>query len=271
MKNRSLLQQGNYSPGWIRDFYDQTGLWWGPGTENPDEDRARAAAINRLCGPGPKRVLELGCGAGHSAAATAKLGHTVVGVDLSPRRIRQAKDSYPDPLPGPLVFVEGDFYTLELEGRFDVVTYWDGFGVQSDADHRRLLRRIAGEWLAPVGSVLLDVASSAWAARHAGEEMRLDPLEGVPGSVEMLRRWHYDVLHARWIDEWVPTSHPEEALEQTIRCYTPADFQLLLEGTGLALKYIEVNGQLIELSPDKIAASGPLLEAYSFRARLAAE
>ncbi|MFN5457566.1 MAG: hypothetical protein ACK5BX_41150, partial [Bradyrhizobium sp.] len=34
-------------------------------------------------------------------------------------------------------------YTIELAGRFDVVCYWDGFGIGSDADHRRLLRRIA--------------------------------------------------------------------------------------------------------------------------------
>ena len=71
MKPRSLLATGHYSSAWIRDFYDQTGIWWGSDSEVSEEDHFRAAAIERLCGPGTKRVLELGCGAGHSAAATA--------------------------------------------------------------------------------------------------------------------------------------------------------------------------------------------------------
>ena len=264
MKPVSLLGQGKHSAAWVKDFYDQTGIWWGPGAEIPDEDQARAQAINRLCGPGPKRVLELGCGAGHSAAATADQVHDVTGVDLSTRRIQQARDNYPSPRKGPLVFIEGDFYIVELEGKFDAICYWDGFGIGSDEDQRRLLRRMAREWLAPDGHVLIDVASSAWAARHAGEEMRLDPLEGVPGSVEMLRRWQFDVLHSRWIDEWKPTEHPEDALAQSIRCYTPADFLLLLEGTGLELKSIEANGKPVELSDDRIATDSPLADAYSY-------
>ncbi len=91
MKPKSLLSSGHYSSEWIRDFYDQTGIWWGPDSEIPEEDKLRGAAIERLCGPGPRRVLELGCGAGHSAAATADCGHAVTGLDISPRRIQQAK------------------------------------------------------------------------------------------------------------------------------------------------------------------------------------
>ncbi len=64
MTPKSLLDSGHYSADWIRDFYDQTGIWWGPDSEAPQRDLFRAAAIERLCGPGLKRVLELGCGAG---------------------------------------------------------------------------------------------------------------------------------------------------------------------------------------------------------------
>ena len=185
MKKQSLLQNGVYSTGWIKDFYDQTGIWWGPDSEIGAEEQARALTINRLCGPGSKRVLELGCGAGHAAAAAADLGHAVTGVDLSTRRIQQARDNFPGPHPGSLTFIEGDFYTIQLEGKFDAITYWDGFGLLDDDGQRTLFRRIAQEWLAPGGSFLVDVASSAWAARNAGKEMVLAPLEGVPGSVKM--------------------------------------------------------------------------------------
>ncbi len=270
MSPNSLFARGRYTPDWIKDFYDQTAIWWGADADIPAEDRQRAMAINRLGGPGPKRVLELGAGAGNTAAATADLGHQVVAVELSPRRAAQARTLAGLPRKGLLSVIEGDFYAVELEGRFDVVCYWDGFGVGTDAGHRLLLRRIAGEWLAAGGCALIEVASTAWAARNAGLEERLDPLEGVPGSVAMLRRFHFDVLHSRWIDEWQPVEHPEHTLAQTIRCYTPADFLLLLEGSGLALKRLEVDGQALDFTGDQISTGGPLAEAYSFLVQLIA-
>ena len=42
---------------------------------------------------------------------------------------------------GEMSVVQGDFYEVELDGTFDVVCYFDGFGIGSDADQRRLLRR----------------------------------------------------------------------------------------------------------------------------------
>ena len=268
MNPRSLLSSGHYSSAWIRDFYDQTGIWWGSDFELSEEDLFRAAAIERLCGPGSKRVLELGCGAGHSAAATAACGHSVTALDLSPRRISQAKALLKATRQGSLEFLEADFYTVELPGKFDVVTYWDGFGITTDADHRRLLHRIAREWLAPGGSALIDVASPLWVMRRAGTVDRLAPLQGVPGSVEMDRRYHFDPLHCRWIDEWQPVAAPENALSQTIRCYTPADFLLLLEGTGLTLQRLEVAGEPIDFRTDQIVTSGPLMDAYSYLVQL---
>ena len=275
MQPTSLLKLGQYSQDWIKGFYDQCAIWWGAETEDPREDAARAATVERLCGSqseqGPLRVLELGAGAGRSAAALAGRGHNVVAVELSPLRAAQARALLKIERPGRLAVVEADFYTVELEGRFDVVCYWDGFGIGSDADHRRLLRRIAQCWLRPTGSVLMDVANTAWAARHAGAAEALDPLPGVPGSVAMLRRWHFDVLHSRWIDEWQPTAAPEAALAQTVRCYTPADFLLLLKGTSLALKRLEVNGQALDFAGNQIITSEPLLEAYSYLVQLTPE
>jgi SAM-dependent methyltransferase len=269
----SLFQHGIYSLDWVKDFYTQAGIWWGPDTDDPAEDETRAATVERLVGgePGPKRILELGAGAGRTAAALADRGHTVVAVELSPLRAQQARELLETRQKGSLAILEADFYTVELEERFDVVCYWDGFGVGSDDDHRRLLRRIAQSWLAPGGSVLMDVANPAWAARHAGTEQVLAPLAGVPGSVEMLRRWHFDPLHCRWIDEWQPTAEPEKALAQTVRCYTPADFLLLLQGTGLALKRIEVDGQALDPDANRITTSGPLMDAYSYLVELVLE
>lgn len=67
----------------------------------------------------------------------------MVAVEFSPIYADYAREHLKTKRSGTLESVEADFYTVELAGRFDVVCYWDGFGVGSDADQRRLLRRIA--------------------------------------------------------------------------------------------------------------------------------
>ena len=119
----SLLQRGSYSPDWVKDFYDQTAIWWGAESDDPAEDLRRAATVERLCGPGPLRILELGAGAGRTAAALADRGHTVVGVELSTLRAHQAQELAAVQRKGSLTILEADFYTVALAGRFDVVCY----------------------------------------------------------------------------------------------------------------------------------------------------
>ena len=117
----------------------------------------------------------------------------------------------------------------------------------------------------------MEVYNPARPARDAGTDVRLDPLEGVPGSVEMIERCHFDARHCRWIDEWVPVAAPERALAQSIRCYSPADLALLLEGTGLALHHLEVEGEALDAADaDAITLSASWLQAWSYLAVLAA-
>jgi hypothetical protein len=194
----------------------------------------------------------------------------VVAVELT-SAIRATQELSQEGWKGSLIALEADFYTVKLDGRFDAICYWDGFGLGSDDDQRHLLQRIAREWLNPGGSILIDVFSPVRYARHAGESEILPPLKGVPGSVEMLHTCHFDPLLCRWIDEWQPTADPGKALAQTIRCYTPADFALLLRDTGLAVKRIEVDGKVVELKVNAITTSGPMMEAYSYLVQLSAE
>jgi SAM-dependent methyltransferase len=252
----SLLRQKTYSQDWVKDFYTQAGIWWGKDPQAAGMHEERVQLIERLCGPGVKRVLDLGAGPGRTAAALADMGHAVVGVELNPTDAGYARELLETPRKGRLDFLEADFYTVDLQGRFDVVTCWQVFGLGSDSDQRRLLRRISQEWLAPEGNVLLDVYNPAGPAHDAGREWRLAPLPGVPGSVEMFERCRYDPIQGRWIDEWQPTAHPENALAQTLRCYTPADLLLLLEGTGLRLQRVEIEGQAVDFQTNRILSSG---------------
>jgi hypothetical protein len=196
----------------------------------------------------------------------ADLGHDVTAVEFSDRA-RHAMELARAPRAGRLQVVQDDFTTVRLEGRFDVVCCWEVFGLGSDADQRRLLGRIAGEWLALDGCALMDVYNPSRPARDAGTEVRLAPLPGVPGSVEMIERCHFDPVHSRWTDEWVPVADPSAALAQTLRCYPPADFLLLLEGTGLALERLEVDDRAVELD-ERISNGGPLCDAWQYVVKL---
>jgi protein-L-isoaspartate O-methyltransferase len=76
---------------WVKEFYTRKSEWFSP-TGVLEHHHARAANSERLCGPGVKRTLELGAGAGGTATAMADLGHTVVAVEQSPLRSAYAKD-----------------------------------------------------------------------------------------------------------------------------------------------------------------------------------
>src|SRR5207244_9889439 len=128
----SMRDRGSVQPhfpmsmDWARNFYSTRSEWFGPTGIFP-EHRARASDIARLCGRGSKRVLELGAGAGGTAAAMADLGYTVIAIELSPVRAAFAQDlarGRPN-----LTVLEADFYAVHLQGSFDVVCYWDGLGV----------------------------------------------------------------------------------------------------------------------------------------------
>jgi SAM-dependent methyltransferase len=226
--------------------------------------------IERLCGDGSKKILDLGTGPGATAAALADVGHNVTAVELSPTRAEYARELARISRAGSLVVSEDDFYTVDLKERFDVVCCWETFGLGTDADQRRLLRRIADEWLKPDGCLLMDVYSPIRPVRDAGTERRLPPLEGVPGSVEMINRCYFNPFQSRWIDEWIPVEEPEKALAQTLRCYTPADFLLLLEGTGLGIKRMEVEGQQLDMLTNNITISSPLMDAWCYLVQLTA-
>lgn len=71
--------------------------------------------------PRGARILDAGCGPGRVGGALARLGHTVVGVDVDPALIDAARHDHPD-----VTWLVGDLATLDLpaEGvaeKFDAV------------------------------------------------------------------------------------------------------------------------------------------------------
>lgn len=71
--------------------------------------------------PRGARILDAGCGSGRIGGPLARLGHTVVGIDVDPLLIEAAKDDWPEP-----TWVLGDLAELDLAllgttERFDMI------------------------------------------------------------------------------------------------------------------------------------------------------
>ena len=80
----------------------------------------------------------------------------------------------------------------------------------------------------------------------------------------------FDPVACRFTDTWWEQDQPGQRHTQTGRCYTPADFRLLLEGTGLTLAAACVAGAPIDLSAPHTGHAGLLLKSHEWTAVLAA-
>lgn len=244
---------------WAREFYEKQNRWSGVYEEEiTATNREKAALIAEFAGAGAKRVLELGAGGGQAAVATAALGHTVVAVELVPMLAEHiAQLAATHGVTELLTVHNDDFFNITLTGTFDVVCYWDGFGIGEDADQQRLLKRMAS-WLAPTGCVLLDIGTPWYAASVDGRGWTVGEAE---------RQYSFDADGCRWEDTWWPQGQPEAAVKQSTRCYSPADLRLLLTGTGLQLQRVKTGGT-VDWTAGKWLPEVPLGRAMIYVAEL---
>ena len=220
--------------------------------------RERAALVQELLAP-PARVLELGAGGGQTAAALADLGYDVVANELLPEVAIRAQSLAEVPRSGAMTVLPGNFYEIEPGETFDVVSYWDGFGVGSDAEQRRLLRRVRN-WLSVRGRALIEIYTPWYWANAAGRTMTVG---------EAGRRYEFDGRGGRMLDTWWSQSEPERVVTQSLRCYGPADLDLLLEGTALRLVSVTPGGSY-DPATGEFDSNAPLERAMSYVATLAA-
>jgi SAM-dependent methyltransferase len=199
---------------------------------DPDDRDFHVDAVTRHAGSQSLRILELGSGTGTTAAALAVAGHDVVAIELLDELAAYIQELSGVVTGGSLRSIAGDFYEIEPPGTFDVVAYFDGFGIGADEDQRRLLRRIVG-WLVPGGRALIDVFVPWYWTGRAGNEEEFPTGSGV----------HYldgfDADGCRMTERMWRVGHESDGVTQSLRCYSPADLRLLLEGTGLSVLDVE--------------------------------
>jgi SAM-dependent methyltransferase len=255
---------------WVEEFYSETGRWWGAAESViGDRDQARVDSLRRLTGISSGTVLDLGSAYGNTAAAFALAGFAVTGVEISDR-IRYSQQHLDrvrgTPNAGGLSFVRADFNEFTPQQRFDAVTYWNGFGVGSDADQRRLLTRIARDWLMPGGWIVLDVFNPVqwigWAGEHSTRTAA--PEHGYPYNLAEFT--DYDPINSRFIDSWKRDDETRE-WTQSQRCYSPADLLLLIEPTGFELAGIELEGRAIDPT-EGADHSHPIWRSHEYRVAL---
>ena len=106
----------------------------------------------------------------------------------------------------------------------------------------------------------MDVFSPWWWIRQAGAEER-DEERG------LMRGYDFDPIGGRLLDQWWPIGDKSQFITQTARCYTPADFLLVIEGIGIAVELFAVDGTPFR-ADERSTVAHPLWDAMSYMVKL---
>jgi SAM-dependent methyltransferase len=116
-------------------------------------DAVDQAVLARCVG----NTLDVGCGPGRMSAHLVEQGHSVLGIDIVPEAVRQARER------GVAALQRSVFAPLPGEGRWDTVLLADG-NIGIGGDPPALLAR-AAELVCPDGRVVVDLAPPGFGVR----------------------------------------------------------------------------------------------------------
>ena len=172
-------------------------------------------------------VLELGCGTGRLTIPFAQEGIDMVGLDVMPQMLAQARAKAEEL---PIRWVEADVRTFQLEQQFDLI-FTTGFvfhHLLNRADQEAMLTRVR-EHLSPKGQFIVDVwfiPPTAMVDVPEEEVQTVDSHVNEQGhQVTVSEIEHYDPLQQIWNIT-------------LFRRWTDADGNPITRRTKLAYRYI---------------------------------
>ena len=148
---------------WFRDFFDASYVAALREEKPVRQTRLEVEFVLRcLRPPDGARILDLPCGYGRHAALLARRGFRMVGVDLSPAMLAEARRRFAE---GPrLRFRRDDMRRIEFREEFDaVINLYTSFGYFTPTQNVTALRRMARA-LRPGGRLLVDHRDPAYDA-----------------------------------------------------------------------------------------------------------
>lgn len=216
---------GGAPPEWFRIAFGDLYPLLYPHRDDASAEREAAQLVDLLGLRGRRaRAIDLGCGTGRHAAALARLGLCVVGLDLSDALLARARQR--GTLCGALV--RADLRRLPFRPAFDLaLSLFTSFGYFDDAENERTLQAIAYV-LAPGGQLVIDhIHPPALAAGLVPEDTRFEA-----GCRIHQRR---EIVGSRVRKRITVRRDTGETIElcEDVRLYAPEELARLLQRTGL--------------------------------------
>ena len=207
-----------------------------------------------------QRILELACGTGRLAIPAAAAGHDVVGVDIEPRMITQAKRKAVAAGVG-VKFVVGDVLKLKLRERFDwVVLVFNTFLAFSTLEEQDACLNAVVRHLRPAGRFYLDILQpnvellaqekSRGLALHSfyAPTMKAMVVKTIDVDRDVSKQLERVTFRYRWQDARGRAKQRLMKFDMTF--VFPRELELLLERHGLKLERLWGNYDGSELDAD---------------------
>ena len=222
---------------WVNRYYTAQARSFAT-SEVSDYHRQCANTLASVAGEPLQSALDLGSGNGAIALVLARRGVSVTAVELNDVDARIASE-LAESGPEDLTALHSDFYAVQLNRTFDLVYYWDGFGVGEDADQQRLLARVSTEWLGESGVAIIDVFSPDYWSAQSGKPSSYRSRHGEIWQREL----GFDHDASRMVDRWTcqDCAADAEPRSQSLRCYRPDEIVELAREAGLTLRGITTN------------------------------
>jgi len=216
---------------WVKNFYNKQYLYLP--VNDSDYYNRKFLLLKRVLNGNlsDKKCLELGGGRGEFLLLAAKEHLRTSMVDISKKACavaRKKTKGYDH-----INVICTDFYEYLASNKscFDIICYWDGFGIGSDEEQETLLRLI-NESLTSKGMAIIEIYSPYFWINFNNYVINI--------SHNVKRKYNFNLYKSILLDNW---SFPDNSQEcQYLRCYSPVEIIKTTNEIGFKTKLLSVNG-----------------------------